>query len=177
MARRLRDLDLKEVSIVDLPANKRKFLVIKREMNMDNELTLEELEELENEYSDEEENKRDVSKALPDKQIKAINNAINALKPVASELPDECKKAFEMLQAAVSGDGYGYTEPKKEKTEKAGRKLSKTTVERLKSIIEQLSKLIDDTDGNGKPEVKKSTSDVEELSAHIEARIRELLDS
>jgi len=50
MANRLSEIDLDEVSLVDIPAVKRRFLIIKRqntEVKMADELTLEEVEEKE----------------------------------------------------------------------------------------------------------------------------------
>ena len=169
MVRRLTDIDLEEVSLVDEGAVKRKFLIVKKqnkEVKVD-ELTLEDVEEAE------------VEKKLSEKGTNAIKGALKILKPYMDELTPKMKEAVGVLAGAAGygeAEGYEYAEPKKEETEKAGRKLSKTTVEKIQSIIKELSSLIEEVKETVEPaEVKKAEIDWDEVSKHIQTRVKELI--
>lgn len=176
MARKLSDIDLEEVSLVDLPAIKRKFLIVKRqnrEVNMSDDLVLEDVEAKEAE-TEQTETLREVEKKLSDKATNAIKGALKMLDAYKKEFPDNVMKAFDALTEAS-----GYVSSEKEQTEKTGRKLSKTTVEKIQSIIKELSSLIEEVEEVVEDtKVKKADKpgvDVAEVAHYIEDRVRELL--
>lgn len=169
MVRRLSDIELDEVSLVDEGAVKRKFLIIKKqnkEVKVDKDLTLEDVEGTE------------VEKKLSEKGVNAIKGALKILKPYMDELTPKIKDAVGVLaEAAGYGEAEEYAEPEEKKeTKKAGRKLSKTTVEKIQSIIKELSSLIEEAEEAVENiEVKKAEIDWDEVSKYIQAKTRELI--
>lgn len=103
MPRRLSDIDLTEVSLVDKGAVGRKFLIVK---NQDAEV-----QPMEDITID----KEDTTKALSDKQQDAIKKALKALGGVREELPKNLQAAVQTLAEAVGygKPGYGYAYPQK----------------------------------------------------------------
>lgn len=109
MARKLSEIDLEEVSLVDKAAVNRKFLIIKKqEVDMDKDLTLEDVEN-------------------------------------------------------------------KEEVEKTGRKLSKATIEKIQSVIKELSSLIEEAEEIIAVEVKKSEPDLTEILSYVKTKTKELV--
>lgn len=101
MPKRLSEIDLTEVSLVDKGAVGRKFLIVK---NQDAEA-----QSMEDVTID----KEDTTKALSDKQQDAIKKALKALEGVREELPKNLQAAVQTLANAV-GYGtpeYGYAYP------------------------------------------------------------------
>ena len=160
--RRLRDIELDEVSLVDMPAIQRTFLVVKNidgggdmeEMKFDD--ILESLGNVEDEKGDE----KDISKALPEKTVKSLEDALKVISPFAKDLPDSLKKTLGAISKASAGET---SEDEKEATEKAGRKLSKSTAQLIKSVIAALSKL--DAGKAVKAAIKSLSSLVEQDTA------------
>jgi hypothetical protein len=132
MARKLIDLEVEEVSLVDAAANRTKFAIIKRRVIMD-ELTALLKALLGEEVTDAELAK---AKELPEDAMKAIKGALNILNKYKDEFPAEILSAIKSLAKFSS---YGYPEKKteelsKEDVEKVGARLSKATLEELKKI-------------------------------------------
>ena len=188
MPQRLSRIELDEISLVDLPATKRKFL-FKKAADRDEEGSLicecgnkealidflksaseecpncgeslldsatkiifkgdnkmKKLSELlidfigEDELEEEEIEKFEkADKKLSPQASKALKGALNILKKFKAEFPDEVKEAINTLAKYAA---YGYPAKKKEDEEeedleKAGAKLSKATMELIKSVVEK----------------------------------------
>jgi len=166
MARKLLDIDIEEISLVDRPANRKRFYIIKQEGTMWKDKELEKLfidffgeEEFENlKKSIEEEKKTEKKEKLTEEAINAIKGALNILNKYKDDFPKELKDAVKVLAEFVAKYPYPYPYPEKTKksegegnliddltdVEKAGRKLSKATIEQLKKAIEILQKLIEE---------------------------------
>jgi len=149
MPRKLEDLDVAEISLVDNAANRKKFYIIKRRKEMEEFVKL--LKSFMGE--DDEEFKlseEDIAKAgkLDEKAIKAIQGALNILNKYKDVYPADVLKAIKTLTKYASY-GYSYPAAKSEDiieeltdVEKAGRKLSKATIEQLRKALEIIESLI-----------------------------------
>jgi len=149
MPRKLKDIDVAEISLVDNAANQLKFFILKRRQQMDEFIKL--LKSFMGE--DDEEFKlseEDIAKAekLDEKAIKAIQGALNILNKYKDVYPTDILKAIKTLTKYASY-GYSYPATKSEDiieeltdVEKAGRKLSKATIEQLRKALEIIRGLI-----------------------------------
>jgi hypothetical protein len=158
----LSDLELDEVSLVDMPAIKRKFLIVKKqEENMEEkqDLVLEDVE-------------AEVEKAISDKGINAIKGALKMLDAYKDEFPTKVKDAIKVL-AEAAGYGYpeGYAKPKKEETKKAGAKFSKEDKEKIRAIAKQVLALIEEDIEEG---VQKSELDYSEIAEYVKSKVKEI---
>jgi len=157
--KRLSDIDLEEVSLVDIPAIKRKFLIVKQEDKLE-DLTIE----------------AEVEKKLSDKAANAVKGALKMLDAYKGEFTGKLKSAVEALAEAA---GYGYPEgeyakPKeKESAEKSGRRISKETKEKIQAIIKELSELV--AEAEDVLEVKKNEPDMTEVLTYVKSRVKELV--
>jgi hypothetical protein len=145
MARKLKDIDVAEISLVDAAANREKFFIVKRRQAM------EFLELLKKFLGDEDVSDEDIEKAktLSEKAVKAIKGALNILNKYKEDMPSDVLTAIKTLTKYAS---YGYPAKKAEITdeefieevvEKAGSKFSKATLEQLKKIKDAIDKLLD----------------------------------
>jgi len=128
--RKLKDLEIEEISLVDQPAvPKAKFLIVKRNM--------------EDEMAEEEIISQELAKATTLKDV--IGQVQDALK--VDGLPDKAAKILEKVVAALEKldqtYGYGYPAPKKAETEKRGSRFSKENAERIRKIYEIVKELVD----------------------------------
>jgi DNA repair exonuclease SbcCD ATPase subunit len=146
-ARKLVDLSIDEVSLVDLPANRRKFLVIKSEAFMDE--LLKQLEKM----IETPEGAVERLKGLDAQTLEAIKSAVTTLEKVFDDLPDDIKEAVRVL-TKYAVYGYGYPPP---------APAEPATAEEKKSDDDAVSKRID--------EVVKS---IEALSESVNKRLEEL---
>ncbi|MBW1939376.1 MAG: hypothetical protein JRI67_11560 [Deltaproteobacteria bacterium] len=186
MTRKLMDIEMTEVSFVDEPANKRKFLFFKAQDSkgdivMDNEL----LELMKAYFGDDAKLDFEKAEEISDKALKAIKDALKLINKYRADFPDDLKKAVGVL-AKYAGYGYGYPAAKgdeedKSDIEKAGAKFSKDTLEKLKKAVEALDALkaiLPDI----KEETKKSkedsespeSSEAEEVLAKLAKSLEEL---
>lgn len=168
LLRRLEDIDPNEVSIVGLPATRKKFLFFKQDMQelLDtsedmqgdsdiekrrelNKMNLnEELQKLLNNYFDEEVSfdpeEFEFEKAkLSDKALNALKGALNLINKYKADFPDDLKKAVGVL-AKYSSYGYGYPAKKSDDNEdinKSGKTLSKDTVGKVKNVVKVFNEL------------------------------------
>lgn len=110
MPKRLTDLDVFEVSLVPRGANRKKFLVLKEEVNG---MDLEELYEIVTKTEAEgEEALEELTKAgLSEKAINAVKGALRLLNAYKDELPKDILKTLAGLA------GYGYPEPQEKAQE------------------------------------------------------------
>lgn len=126
--RELRDIDVEEISYVDVPANKVKFKIIKRgdsfDRNQDdsqkNKLQKEMKQQMDElikiykavtdvELTDEE---KEILKALSPEDLKKVQDALAVLKKYKDELPDDLKKEIATLaKLAVGRYPYPYPYP------------------------------------------------------------------
>ena len=143
------------------------FYLSKGEVNnVDNEL-----KELFRDYLGEDFSEEEFEKAekLSDKVLNALKGAMNILNKYKGDFPDELKKAVAVLAKYA---GYGY--PAK-KVEKAGAKLSKSTIEQIKKVIEALGKLIEPDKvkkeaGDENEEVKKELGEIKKALEKLEKK-------
>jgi hypothetical protein len=134
MPRKLFDIDVDEISLVDRTANRKKFAIIKRRINVDEYIAL--LKSL----MGDELKPEDIAKAkeIPEDALKAIKGALNTLSKFKDDYPQDILAAIKALTKYAS---YGYPEQKsedlgKEDIEKIGARLSKATLEELKKVQE-----------------------------------------
>lgn len=176
---KLKDIETNEISLVDEPATKKKFLFFKRgiskgDTNMDTEILT-----LLNEFFGEE--KIDFEKKageLDDAAITDIKAALKTINQYKADFPDDLKTAVGDLAKIVgklTGGGYGYPpkeEEKKKGVEKSGAKFSKDTMEKLKKAVEALEALktilpdLKEEDVEKKSDVEKR---IEDLTKTIES--------
>lgn len=135
MPRKLRDIDISEISLVDEAANKKKFYIVKRRRTM-----LKEFVEILKSWFGEELTDEAIAKAkeLSEEAAKAIKGALATLDKFVEDLPDDAVAAIKTLGKYAS---YGYPAKKsageEEVTiEKMGARLSKVTLEEIKKIRE-----------------------------------------
>jgi len=158
-ARKLVDLSIDEVSLVDLPANRRKFLVIKSEAFMDE--LLKQLEKM----IETPEGAVERLKGLDAQTLEAIKSAVTTLEKVFDDLPDDLKEAVRVLMK-YAVYGYGYPPPAAEPAKADEKKaeddaVSKRIDEVVKSVealSESVNKRLEELDSKIKaiPAVKKS---------------------
>jgi hypothetical protein len=132
MPRKLSDIEVDEVSLVDAAANRKKFAIIKRRQHMEKELT-ELIKAMVDDVKDEDLEK---AKQIPEDAAKALKEALTTLNKYKGDYPDDVLTAIKTLTKYASY-GYGYPQKKgedlsKEDIEKLGAKLSKATLEQLK---------------------------------------------
>ncbi|NVM21425.1 MAG: hypothetical protein HWN68_06560 [Desulfobacterales bacterium] len=170
MPRRLKDLEVEEISLVDSAATRKQFYIVKRRNQQ-----MEEFVELLKSFLGEDEiTDEDIEKAnkVPEAALKAIKGAVNILNKYKADFPPEILNALKTLTKYAA---YGYPSKRVEKVdlsdlldvEKAGAKLSKATVEELKKVL----KIIESIIGEREKEVKKTYG---ELPADVVAQLEEL---
>lgn len=143
----LKDIRPIEISLVNVPANLRRFYLLKEGDEM------EELKEMIEKWIGDgkdglSDRQIEVLKALSDKAQAAVKGALKLLAKYKEEFPQDVKNAIGVLAKSV---GYGYPSPKEEKKEpekeeevkKAGAKFSKITLSQLKSLADSLQKASD----------------------------------
>jgi hypothetical protein len=158
--RKLKDIKLREVSFVETPATRKPFLFFKSasgehetdEEQEEVEIMDKELKELLEAFLDEKiEDDDDIEKAekLTEKVVNAIKEALKILNEYKDALPDDAKKAVDTL-VKYATTKYPYPKPyKKSKEEesdleKAGKKLSKATMEKLLAMRKLIDELLPD---------------------------------
>lgn len=175
MARKLKDIDVDEISLVDAGAVRKKFFIKKRRSLMD---LIEILKDFLGEDTELTEDELKKAKNLSDKAAKAISSALNMLNKYKDDMPSDVLTAIKTLGKYAS---YGYPAQKAEEVdilgemtnvEKAGARLSKATIEQLKKIAEIINGLI----GAAEDKVKKAAGDIDtdKLPDHIVAKLEKL---
>jgi hypothetical protein len=183
MPRKLLDIEVEEVSIVDHAANRSKFAIIKRRKAME-----EELKQLIKTLNGDEVTDVDLEKAgkMPEEAAKAIKGALAILSKYKDDFPADVLGAIKVL-TKYSSYGYpqkGDDEMSKEDIEKVGARLSKATLEELKKIssaldgidLKAIKKIREIVDGLIKTSesVEKKKAAYEGLSEEIRARLLRL---
>jgi hypothetical protein len=168
MPRKLKDIDVDEVSLVDAAANLTKFFIKKRRKPMD-------FTELLKGYvpDDEELTEENIAKAkgLSKEILTEITGALNTLNKYKDDMPSDVINAIKTL-AKRSTYGYPPTEQKEvdfveelETVEKAGARLSKATIEQLKKIAAIIQGMI----GEREKGIKKDNDNIpDEIVSELE---------
>ena len=107
--RRLRDIEVDEISLVDVPATKHKFMIVKSAEVIN---TMEELEKLLNQFNPEGyevELLRKAKDKLPKEMLNELTKAYKALVKYKDDLPSDLKEGIDILGKYAS---YGYPEGK-----------------------------------------------------------------
>ncbi len=190
MPRELMDIDIDEISLVDIPAIKRKFLIVKKDKkdmqktsdkDQDNsdienlikegKLEMKELIEiyksLTNDQEDFTEEQLELMKKLSPEAINSIKGALNILNKFKGDFSQELKDAVAVLAKFVAKP-YPYPYPAKksdEDLEKAGKKISKDTLNAIKKAI----KILNDVFSKG-DETKKAISILSDLLSEEEKK-------
>lgn len=154
MARKLRklvDIDVDEVSIVDAAANRRRFYFVKREDKMDELKTL--LKEIGVADGDAE---RIAKQDIPADALSALKGALKTLSKYKEDFPDDVAKAIGTLASAA---GSGYPEVEEEEKKKADKKADK--------------KCDEDYDEEKKP---KKKSELAEIAEKVDALAKAVAD-
>lgn len=187
MARKLKDIDVAEISLVDSAANQEKFFIIKRSKLMDW------IETLKKFLGEDELSEEDIAKAegMPDDEVTAIQKDLDVLSNYDDGMPDDVLTAIRDLAKRASLKGSDGKEELtdeefiEEVIEKAGARFSKATIEQLKKIKDAVEKLLKDQEdlekdkfGKLPPDVVKKLKRAEDLEkAEKERLIKEKEDS
>lgn len=191
MPRELVDIDVDEISLVDIPAIRKKFLIVKKdkkgmqktsETDQDNSdtknLTKEEelmkvnelielYKKLTGDEEDFSEKETELMKKLSDEAVSAIKGALNILNKFKGDFSEELKDAVGVLAKYVT-KAYPYPYPAKksdEELEKAGRKISKDTLAAIKKAIGILNSVLSKGD-----DTKKAISVLSDLLSDEEKK-------
>lgn len=173
MPRKIEEIEIDEISLVDQPANRKPFYIIKRQQTMDElikvlksvlgvkDLTEEQIEKL---------------KAMGADASKAVKDALSLLDTYKGDFPDDLLGAVKTLATYAS---YGH--PAKaakadeaglaEELKKVGAKLSKATLEELAKIKEIVERLLGAAAG---AEKSADAKDAGILPPDVQARLAKL---
>lgn len=164
--RELLDLVVNEVSLVDLAANKRKFLVVKRLGGAEMPNFLDDITAAVSAVVEKQQQQADVEKALPADLAKAIKDLMEWLKKAGSMegAPKDAIARVTDFLGKVAGGSYPYPSPgagnggkpmqaKKEKEEdedvEKSKRFTGKRIEDLKGSIEKLFGLLKEVDEEG----------------------------
>jgi len=192
-SRKMKDIKLKEVSLVDRPANLRPFLMYKQEGKPDGSQLLgnKNANILKGENNMDPRIANLIKKFFGDKEVKVekselneativeIEKALTTINEYREEMPNDLVAAIGML-GIQAGQGYNSV-AKADDIEKKGAKLSKDTLNKLKAIIASAQALLpkeaseDDGDETKKADevekmVKSLTDTVAELTGKLEKK-------
>ncbi len=190
MPRKLKDIDVDEISLVPEAANRKTFFILKRRNLMDEELKallseffddedVAEIEKMATEVADVDDVEK--QKKLSQQALNAIKGAFNMLNKYKADLPDDLAGALKTLAKYAAAKAYPYPYPQKAKVDKAGAKLSKATREQLAKILALLKespKAIAMLKTLLGQEVEKADDDdgQEGLSPEVEAKLAKLAE-
>ena len=172
--RKLKDIDIEEISVVESGANRKKFF-IKKEKAMEKFIEL-----LKGLFGEEGLTDEDIAKAkkLPDETVEAITGALNAITVYSDSFPPEFLKAqLTLLKHASCGRVVEKAELTDEdfatylieNIEKVGASLSKATRVQIERIRDICAKMLE-----GKEKNQKKDDEVEKLSTETLDKLDEL---
>ena len=144
--RDLIDLDVEEVSLVDVPASKKKFLLIKRREEMKELINL--LKKFTGKEIEEE-----VFEGVDEKEKSQLEDNLMTIDKYRDSFPGELNKAVSGIVTALVD--YLAEEPEAD-VKKVGAKLSKDTVKKLRDIISQLESIIGTSETSEEKKTEKS---------------------
>jgi len=157
---KLEDLDIFEVSLVDSPANKRKYLMIKNESGTAGDI------DVDGEKIDEDNKDVKVEKAGVSEDVQnAIKGALKILDKYKDDLPDNVKSALNALANVV---GYGYPAPKegKKNSDEEGYGYKKPAKKDIEGLLDEIQKQRDDY----RKELAKAQEEINTLKEKEEMR-------
>jgi len=172
--RKLKEIVIDELSLVESAANRKKFF-IKKEKEMEKFIEL-----LKGLFEEEGLTEEDIAKAkeLPDESVDAITGALNAITVYSDSFPPEFMKAqLTLLKHASCGRVVEKTELTEEdfakylieNIEKVGASLSKATRAQIERIRDICAKMLE-----SKAEKKKADDEEEKLSNETLDKLDEL---
>jgi len=172
--RKLKEIVIDELSLVESAANRKKFF-IKKEKEMEKFIEL-----LKGLFEEEGLTEEDIAKAkeLPDESVDAITGALNAITVYSDSFPPEFMKAqLTLLKHASCGRVVEKTELTEEdfakylieNIEKVGASLSKATRAQIERIRDICAKMLE-----SKTEKKKADDEEEKLSNETLDKLDEL---
>jgi hypothetical protein len=169
MARKLKNIEVEEISLVDKAANSKTFYITKqRRQQMDKFIELIK-SFLGKKINDEEIAK---AKALPETTVSELEPALKTLEEYRDEFSDDVFGAIQDLSKAAILQEERVEEidflVELTDVEKAGARLSKATIEQLKKMGEIISGLI------GAAEKAIGKTDDEKLPDHVVAKLEKL---
>jgi len=145
MTKKLSEIEIDEISLVDVPAIRKKFVIIKNGKSSEVK-TMDELIKIFKEVNGLKEISKEQEatfKALSEEDIKKYSGALTVLSKYKDELPEDLNKELSVLAK------FGVREVKKtvkepdEDLEKAGKKLSKDTLDIIGHAVKELGGLTD----------------------------------
>ena len=188
-SRKMKDITLKEISLVDLPANKRSFLLYKQDgkskdgsllkakkninIKLGANIMDERIAKLLKQFFGDKEVKLEKSE-LNEETIIGIEKSLTTVNDYKEEMPSDLIAAIGTL-GILAGQGYKQSES----VEKAGAKLSKDTVAKLKAIISAAEDLLPkeaSADGDDDETTKKSDENSSELQKTVEDLAKSIAD-
>lgn len=169
--RKLTEIEIDEISLVDIPAIKTTYFIVKRDSSSEKEKKeVNKMDELltlyKSLYKDEiAKDMKPEMKTFAEEDIKVLKNSLDIFKKNCDDLPDELADAIiKLAKFAVSE--YPKEEKKEKKVdaevEKSGAKLSKDSLANLKKAIECLMSILPEEDQPGVKKAEKVDEKVEE---------------
>ena len=169
MARKLKDVEIEEITICDEPANRKKFY-IKKTGGIKMDKLLEVLKKI---LGDDEISNDSIEKikGIPEDKIEGIRKALDEIEGYQENFPPALDEAFlSLAKSAVYDYPVKESELDFEDIEKAGASLSKATVAQLRKIQEIIEKLV----GEKTKKLKKNDKDEFEIPEDIQAKLDKL---
>jgi len=167
--RDLIDIEVEEISLVDNPANKKKFLLTKNIGGIE----MKDLIELLKNFIGKEDLKEEMLKGLDKETAEKTVEDLKVIDAYRASFPGELNKAISNIVATMVGL-FPAPDEDGDSINKVGAKLSKETVNKLKNIIQQLQSMIGvsdekkNDDDNKNDDVKKLEEKIEELNKKLE---------
>jgi len=148
MPRKLKDIDVDEISVVTAAANRRKFFIKKGALSMDQLLASL------NSFLGADAVKMEELKKVPlsEEQAKEIQAAVDVLVKFKADFPDDVLAAVQQITKSA------FLRPAVEEeltVEKIGARLSKATMAELKKLKEIVDRLVTTEEAKGEAETKK----------------------
>jgi len=167
MPRKILDIDVDEISVVDLAANRKKFFIRKGAVPMD-----ELLKALQTFLGADVVTAEAVTKAeLTEEQMAEIKSAVAVLAKYKADFPDDVLAAVQTLTKSA----FPARTDEPFNVEKVGAKLSKATVEDLRKIRDILNGLLPDLEAEAKKKSADGGADpYAGLAPEVAARLKRL---
>jgi len=172
MARKIKDIDVAEISLVDSAANRKKFFITKRRVFMDKLLSV--LKKLIGE-EDVTDAKIEKLKNLSDEAVTNLTESLEQLAEFKDDYPPPTLAAVQAITKLSTIDAPEAKEAKEvdfidemSDVTKAGARLNKATITQLKKIKDVIAKILGDLEGVAKGDHKDLPDDVVTKLAELE---------
>lgn len=189
--RNLKDIEVEEISLVAVPATRKRFYIIKRSEEMD------EFNVIYKSVFGEELTEEQIQKAneLPKEALNAIKSSVKTLERYKDDFDADLKDALKTL-TKYSSYGYGYPAKKSDEelnkefiaeltdVEKAGKRLSKATKDELEKIMNIIKAMLKEGDADVEkrgleklpPEIADEMLRLRKIEADVKKNAQEALD-